>query len=154
VPPARPSPSDVLRAGDVLDQRPIPRLWRSRSNRVVAGVLGGLAEKFGWEPRPLRLLYGLITVGTMGAALIPYLAVWSITRARGSAPPMPPLWRSRTNRVVGGVLGGLAERWGINATVLRGVYASITIATGGVPGILTYLVLWTATRPLDDAAPK
>lgn len=132
------------------DDLPLPRLWRSRSDRVLAGVLGGLAEKFGWDPRPLRLLYGIATVGTMGMVLIPYLVVWAITGTRGLPRPSLRFWRSRTDKVVSGVLGGLAERWGINAFVLRGLYAAGTVLTGFLPGIVTYLVLWTGTPPLGE----
>ena len=133
---------------------PAPRLWRSRSNRVVAGVLGGLAEKFGWEPRPVRLLYGLFGLLTLPVAalpaVIPYLALWAITRALGpGAPPRPGLWRSRTRVVVAGVLGGLSERMGVGPTLVRVAYGALTAATMVLPGVVTYLVLWARTRPLD-----
>src|SRR5213078_1033968 len=92
---------------------PAPRLWRSRTNRVALGVIGGLAEKFGWEAKPLRILAGLLGVLTLpiGAlpVVAPYLALWAITRARGAAAPAQPLRRSRTNHVIAGVLGGVAE---------------------------------------------
>jgi phage shock protein PspC (stress-responsive transcriptional regulator) len=151
-PPARQqTPRGVVRADDAPDRGPPPRLWRSRADRVVAGVLGGLAEKFGWDAKPLRLLYALVTVGTMGMAVIPYLVVWAITGSRGARRPSIPLWRSRRDKIVSGVLGGLAERWGINSTILRGLYVVGTAFTVGVPGIVTYLVLWTGTRPLDES---
>ena len=140
---------------------PAPRLWRSRSNRVVAGVLGGLAEKFGWEPRPVRLLYGLFGLLTLPVAalpaLVPYLALWAITRALGpGAPSRRGLWRSRTRVVVAGVLGGLSERLGWRPAPVRVAYCVLTAATMVLPGVVTYLVLWARTRPLDalDAAPR
>jgi phage shock protein PspC (stress-responsive transcriptional regulator) len=116
---------------------------------VLAGVLGGLAEKFGWEPRPLRLLYGIVTVATMGAALIPYIAMWAIARPHGPPRITPRLWRSHTNSVVGGVLGGLSEKWGSSATVLRVAYVIGTGLTGFIPGILLYLLVWTGTQTSD-----
>lgn len=39
-------------------------LTRSRSNRVIAGVLAGFAAHFGWSPSTLRLGYALFTVLT------------------------------------------------------------------------------------------
>ena len=72
---------------------PTPRLWRSRANRVFAGVLGGLAEKFGLEARPLRILYGLLTALSGGLLAIPYFAVWAITQPHGPSRREPRLWR-------------------------------------------------------------
>src|SRR5690348_7088574 len=77
---------------------PAPRLWRSRTNRVVLGVIGGLAEKLGWEAKPMRILWGLVGFLTLplGAlpAIAPYLALWGITQARGTPAPQRPLRRS------------------------------------------------------------
>ena len=146
VPPAFLEPYD---SGHALAGRPTPRLWRSRSNRVLAGVLGGLAEKFGWEPRPLRILYGLVTFATMGAALLPYVAMWAITRPHGPPRLTPRFQRSSTNAVFGGVLGGLAEKWDASPTLLRVSYFVLTGVTGVFPGVLAYLVTWTATRAAD-----
>ena len=52
------------------------RLRRSRSNRVVAGVCGGLGEFFGLNPFWFRLafLIALIPGGIPG--LVPYLILW------------------------------------------------------------------------------
>jgi phage shock protein C len=129
---------------------PVPRLWRSRENRVVAGVLGGLAEKFGWEPLPVRLLYGLLTIASGGLLAIPYAAIWAITRAHGRVRSGPRLWRSRSNKIVAGVLGGLAEKLEVPATLIRVLYAALTVFSLGAPGVLVYLVLWAATSPMDD----
>jgi phage shock protein C len=128
---------------------PVPRLWRSRSNRVIAGVIGGLAEKFGMEPLPVRLLYGLLTIFSGGLLAIPYVAIWAITRVHGPARSSPRLWRSRSNKVIAGVLGGLAEKLGIPATLARVVYSALTVFSMGFPGILIYLVLWAVMPAMD-----
>jgi phage shock protein PspC (stress-responsive transcriptional regulator) len=128
---------------------PVPRIWRSRSDRVVAGVLGGLSEKFGWEPLPVRLLYGFLTIASAGLLAIPYVGIWAITRAHGPERRGPWLWRSRSNKIVAGVLGGLAEKFGVPATLARLAYAALTVFSMGVPGVLIYLVLWAATSPMD-----
>ncbi|MDQ3951246.1 MAG: PspC domain-containing protein [Gemmatimonadota bacterium] len=128
---------------------PTPRLWRSRSDRVVAGVLGGLAEKYGLEPRPLRLLYGLLTVVSGGLLAIPYFGIWAITQAHGPARSAPRLWRSRSNKVIAGVLGGLAEKLDVPPTFLRVLFVALSVFSAGFPGLLIYLVLWMITRPMD-----
>src|SRR3982751_472171 len=100
---------------------PSPRLWRSRSNRVALGVIGGLAEKMGWEAKPLRILAGLLGVLTLpiGAlpVIVPYLSLWAITRAHGPATPAKPFRRSRTNQTIAGVLGGASEWIGMRPGV-------------------------------------
>jgi phage shock protein C len=129
---------------------PAPRLWRSRSNRVIAGVIGGLAEKYNWDPLPVRLLYGLVTVFSGGVLAVPYLAIWAITRVHGEPRSEPRLWRSRSDKMIAGVLGGMAEKFNVQPAVLRVLFAALTLVSGGFPGILIYLVLWAITRPLDE----
>ena len=51
------------------------------------------------------------------------------------------LRRSRTNRMLAGVCGGLAEFFGISAFWFR-LGMIIAFIPGGVPGILIYLLLW------------
>ena len=53
----------------------------------------------------------------------------------------PPLRRSRRNRVVAGVCGGLAEFFGISAFWFRLAFL-IALIPGGVPGIGVYLLFW------------
>jgi phage shock protein PspC (stress-responsive transcriptional regulator) len=51
-----------------------------------------------------------------------------------------PLRRSRNNRVVAGVCGGLAEFFGVSAFWFRLAFL-IALIPGGVPGILVYLIM-------------
>ena len=128
---------------------PAPRLWRSRTNRVLLGVIGGLAEKLGWEAKPLRILWGIVGFVTLplGAlpAIVPYLALWGITQARGTPAPQRPLRRSRTHQMLSGLLGGVAEWLGVKPALVRVGYVVLTSMTLVFPGIVTYLVLWAKT---------
>jgi phage shock protein PspC (stress-responsive transcriptional regulator) len=55
--------------------------------------------------------------------------------------PRPVLRRSRRNRILAGVCGGLGEFFGISAFWFRlGMF--IAFIPGGVPGILIYALLW------------
>lgn len=49
--------------------------------------------------------------------------------------------RSRTNRVFAGVLGGIAERIGINATGLRLLFILLVFVTAILPMSLLYILL-------------
>ena len=51
------------------------------------------------------------------------------------------LRRSKSNRIVAGVCGGLAEFFGISSFWFR-LALVITLIPGGVPGILIYTILW------------
>ena len=61
-----------------------PGLQRSRENRVIAGVCGGIAEWLGWSPTVVRLLYVLVSV--LSAAfpgIIVYIVLWVLMPERG-----------------------------------------------------------------------
>jgi phage shock protein PspC (stress-responsive transcriptional regulator) len=51
------------------------------------------------------------------------------------------LRRSRSDRVVAGVCGGLADFFGISAFWFRLAFL-IAMIPGGVPGLLPYILLW------------
>ncbi len=51
------------------------------------------------------------------------------------------LRRSRTDRKICGVLGGLAEHFDIDPTLLRVGYLLVSVVSAAFPGILVYLVL-------------
>ena len=51
------------------------------------------------------------------------------------------LRRSRGNRCIAGVCGGLGEFFGINAWWFRMAFL-IALIPGGVPGVLAYVILW------------
>jgi phage shock protein C len=56
------------------------------------------------------------------------------------------LRRSRGNRVIAGVCGGLAEFFGISAFWFRLGFL-IALLPGGIPGILLYLLAWIIIPP-------
>jgi phage shock protein PspC (stress-responsive transcriptional regulator) len=60
------------------------------------------------------------------------------------------LQRSRTEKMIAGVCGGLAQYFNIDPTIVRLLWVVITIMGGA--GILLYLVLWIV-MPLEPPAP-
>jgi phage shock protein C len=52
------------------------------------------------------------------------------------------LMRSKTNRMVAGVCGGIGEYFGIDANIIRVVWIVITALSGFLPGILAYVLVW------------
>jgi len=57
--------------------QPYAKLYRSRKERMIAGVCGGLAEHFGMDPTWIRLLF-ILFFFLGGFALLIYLIMWAI----------------------------------------------------------------------------
>ena len=53
------------------------KLYRSKSDRVLAGVCGGLAQYFNLDATLIRVLFVLLAV-LGGAGLVLYVAMWVI----------------------------------------------------------------------------
>ncbi len=52
------------------------------------------------------------------------------------------LRRSRANRMIGGVVGGLAEYVGMDPALARVLSVVISVVSAAFPGVLVYLLLW------------
>ncbi len=199
------------------------KLYRSRSDRYIAGVCGGIAEYFNIDSNLVRILF-ILSVFLGGAGLILYLAAviivpenpaesvparsssnstvfwglvlvvlgtvlllrqlgfhlpfnladvpWSVLWAlfliaigvllllpnwgekssqqesnqvapeTAEAPTKPEkhLFRSRTDRMLAGICGGLGQYFGIDGSIVRLLWVLLTVASGGL-GILIYILL-------------
>ena len=63
------------------------KIGRSSTDRVIAGVCGGLARHMGWSPARLRVVWVLATIFTAFAGLVIYLALWFLMPKE--PPPAP-----------------------------------------------------------------
>ncbi|MDR3241619.1 MAG: PspC domain-containing protein [Lactobacillaceae bacterium] len=50
------------------------------------------------------------------------------------------IYRSKDDRVLFGILGGIAEHFGWNAQLLRLGYVLLSVLSVGFPGILVYII--------------
>jgi len=105
----------------------------------------------------VRLAWVVLSIvpGGIIGGVIGYLAAWLIMPESSEPVPVPTgvprLSRSVTNRKIAGVCGGLAEYFGVDATLVRVVWAVLTIVPGAILlGLLAYLVAWF-TMPIEDA---
>ena len=89
------------------------RLLRSRTDRVLSGVSGGLGEYFGIDPVLVRIGWVVLAIVTGGTAILVYLVAWLIvpeeprdTEARADrlARRQPAGGGAGARLVLGGVL--------------------------------------------------
>jgi phage shock protein C len=61
---------------------------------------------------------------------------------------MQRLYRSKNNRIMGGVCAGLGEHLDVDPTVIRLIWAVVTLLSFGT-GIIIYILAWIII-PEDD----
>lgn len=54
---------------------------------------------------------------------------------------MKRLYRSRRDKMIAGVVGGMGEYFDIDPTILRVAYVLLSVLTVFFPGILVYVIL-------------
>ena len=57
----------------------LAKLHRSKNNRMIAGVMGGIAEYVGWSPMWVRLLF--VVISSLSAAvpgILIYIVLWIV----------------------------------------------------------------------------
>jgi len=122
------------------------KLYRSRSNKKLAGVLGGLGEYWKIDPTIIRLIFLIIFFIT---AIFPFLIAYIIAAIIIPLEPITRkqrkykvLYRSRKNKFIAGVLAGISEFLKIDPTIIRLIFIAIMILTGFAPMIFAYIVAW------------
>ncbi len=57
------------------------KLKRS-NNKMIAGVCGGIAEYFGWDPTIVRIIYVLLSIFSAGfPGVLAYIILWIVMPA-------------------------------------------------------------------------
>jgi len=133
------------------DQGPAqPQDHHDATGWIVLGVLliaGGfffVARNLGWVPWQLGAVWDTVVKARLGVGIVVLgilLIVWAQSGKRFKAPEKGrKLYRLRSDKWVAGVLGGLAEYFDIDATLLRLAFIGLLIL--GAEGIvLVYIVL-------------
>jgi phage shock protein C len=162
----------VSAAGPGAIPRPLGerKLYRSASNKSIAGVLGGFAEYLDMDPTLLRVVYVLVTFFTgIIFGVLAYVVAWLVMSegpaAGGAYAQTPPLQaergakqlqRSWRDRKWAGVCGGLGEYLDVDPTVVRIIWVVLSIVPGSIiGGLIVYLIAWAvmpeAPRPAAAA---
>ena len=131
------------------------RLYRSATGRKLGGVCSGLAHYFEADVSIVRVVSAaLIFFSGIVPGIFAYLLAWFIIPLEPesgiAAPPVLArhLRRSVTDRKIGGVCGGMAQYFEVDASIVRVVTALLMFCSGIIPGLIAYLVLWMVV-PLD-----
>lgn len=137
MPPPTPSPPPPN--GPYSEQ---PWLRRSRRERMIAGIAGGVSERYGWDVALVRIAFVLLALVSGGAGLVAYVVVWLVVPEDDSygafpAEPFVRTDRRRTGRLWLGVIllwfgvDQLFERLDIGLGLGRVVWP-LALITGGV----------------------
>lgn len=125
------------------------RLTRSRAG-LLGGVAEGLGQAWGISPWLIRLVW-LGAVFAYGTGIFFYLILWWLMPAEDAVPfepavwerhdggARPPLVRTRVDKKILGVCGGLARRWHLDPTLVRLGALTLLALSAGV-AIIAYLV--------------
>jgi len=119
------------------------KLHRFPEDKKIAGVCAGLGDYFDLDPVFFRLFF-LVSLLFGGLGALAYLMLWIMatekTGAQGEVRPLKRLRLSSSDRKIGGVCGGLGERFEIDPVLFRVVFVLLALVCG--LGILLYVVLW------------
>ena len=66
------------------------RLYRSRSDRLLGGVCGGLGVHFDTDPNLIRIIWIVLTLLSIGIGVIAYIAAWIIIPEEPEAAEIVP----------------------------------------------------------------
>src|SRR6266496_8710 len=102
------------------DLSPGRRLVRLPAHGKLGGVCAGIAEYLDADVTLVRLVWVILSIvpGGFVGGIIAYAAaliIMPVSNADGAAP-RARVMRSRTDKKIAGVCGGLAENLGIDAT--------------------------------------
>jgi phage shock protein PspC (stress-responsive transcriptional regulator) len=127
----------------------IKRLTRSRTDRRLAGVCGGIAEYLDADSTVVRLVWLVFSIfpGCVIGGVLAYLLAW-LVMPEGSGGDVPVvssrrLTRSVADRKIAGVCGGLAAFLQVDATPLRLLWVLLSVLPGAIiGGVALYLAAW------------
>ena len=129
----------------------IKKLHLSLTNRMIAGVCGGLAETYGIDALLLRIAF-IILIFLNGIGLIFYLVLMLIL-PKGNKDAVVEiditpdkeakrkLSRHNKNKMIAGICSGMEHFFGIDVSIIRILFVVVTLLTSGL-GIVLYIVLW------------
>jgi phage shock protein PspC (stress-responsive transcriptional regulator) len=62
------------------------RLYRSKTERVIGGVCGGIGEHLDTDPTVIRLVWVVVTLLSLGIGIVAYIVAWIIVPEEATVP--------------------------------------------------------------------
>jgi signal transduction histidine kinase len=132
----------VRRSGNDLSAAPRPRLERSRSDRVIAGVAAGIGQHLGIQPIVVRFAFVALSI-PFGFGIVVYLLAWLLAPEAAldpaAAPPPRTLIRPTRRQFLGAglILAGI-----LVLLAVSGFWFGETLAWPVSLAAIGFAVLW------------
>jgi phage shock protein C len=128
------------------DQSGRRRLVRLPDHGTLGGVCAGIAEYLDADVTLVRFVAVILSIvpGSIVGGIVAYLAALLIMPvSTTAAAPRARVMRSKADRKIAGVCGGLAEYFVVDSTVVRLVWVVLSIVPGCIVlGVAAYIVAW------------
>jgi len=123
------------------------RLTRRPAEGKLGGVCAGLAEYFDVDIVLVRVAWVVLSIwpGAIVLGVVAYVAAWVLMPRSDASFEITHsrLFRSRVDRRIGGVCGGLAEYFDVDPTMVRLAWVVVSVlACAVVFGVVAYLIAW------------
>lgn len=128
------------------------RIVRDSTNALIGGVCAGMAAYFEVNPLWVRLgtlalFFGFWIFPPLSSIIfLSYIVLWIAMPAQANLENkgnFRKYFRSRKDKILGGVAGGIGTYFGVDPVVIRVAFV-VFIAAGG-SGIILYVLLWMIT---------
>lgn len=120
---------------------------------IVLGFFFG-ARTLGILPWPVETMFRVMAEARAGIGIVLVgiaLIVWARSDRRFSAPTRgTKLYRSRSDTWLGGVLGGLAQYFGVDSTLLRLAFIGLVVLLD-VGGLVAAYIIMAIVVPQEPA---
>ncbi len=133
-------------------QQESKRIVRDATNGLIGGVCAGIAAYFEVNPLWVRLgtlalFFGFWIFPPLSVVIfLSYIVLWIAMPAQANLENkgnFRKYFRSRKDKILGGVAGGIGTYFGVDPVVVRVAFV-VFIAAGG-SGIILYFLLWMIT---------
>jgi signal transduction histidine kinase len=132
----------VRSGGGELAGAPRPRLERSRSDRVIAGVAAGIGHHLGIEPFFVRFAFVALSLA-LGFGVVVYLLAWLLAPQEAVDATRPPRARILIRPTIGQALGGALILAGVLLLLaVSGFWFGETLAWPVSLAAIGFAILW------------
>jgi hypothetical protein len=146
-------------------------IYRNANEKLIGGVCSGMGSYFRIDTSIIRVLFVLLAFGSFGFMFFLYILLWAILPSKYLSETIVrrKLYRDADNKVIGGVLSGIAQYFDIQVWIPRLIFL-LPILFGilrntfpfgfpffyGFSGsfFLTYIILWAVIPKAVTASEK